>query len=313
MEKAICSVLSAKREAAATKSSKAITNVTAMRGHVMELSLLLGNVFVHGVEVSFAGDKPHMDGGSGERGWDPIVDGGASIELVELLRGVFDLRSASRSIALTIEEVADDLRRRVPNALMRRVHEVVVDVLHLPAALPLASAAAQDGSNLAMHDSRLQAADEQRGVKRRRQSSRSQGSDSFSSTECTSDADAFETDDDDGCDLPQAAPRPSKKVWDRNAPLLAYGEALEEPALASTGGARGEERLRNVTLPLLPLIPSAAASTLKVMEFVRAMFVDPVYVWKPQGSWTAVDKVAAVLRSNHFFFYLSPPCCARLP
>jgi len=62
----------------------------------------------------------------------------------------------------------------------------------------------------------------------------------------------------------------------------------------------GAERLLNLSLPLLPYIPSTAASALKVMEFVRAIVVDPAVVWAPQGSWVEVDELVAVLRSESF-------------
>lgn len=52
--------------------------------------------------------------------------------------------------------------------------------------------------------------------------------------------------------------------WEKNAPLLEYGEALGEPALGTTGGEIGVARLSTMSLPLLPHIPRTAASTLKV-------------------------------------------------
>lgn len=66
--KAIKRVLSAKREVAATASTKAITTITAMRGHVMAVSLLLGNVTVKGEEKSFAGATGHLEGNMSNRG-----------------------------------------------------------------------------------------------------------------------------------------------------------------------------------------------------------------------------------------------------
>lgn len=99
----------------------------------------------------------------------------------------------------------------------------------------------------------------------------------------------FASDTDDGFDLPRAPKKPTDDVWDRQAALLSYGEALGEPALATTGGVFGAERSQNLSLPLLPHIPSTAASALKVMEFARAVVVDPTVVWAPQGSWEAVD------------------------
>jgi len=56
LSKAIGSTLSTKKEVVATKSANANITVTSMRGHVMALALLLGNVVVDGVEKSFAGD-----------------------------------------------------------------------------------------------------------------------------------------------------------------------------------------------------------------------------------------------------------------
>jgi len=301
VSKAIGLVLSVKKEVVATKSSKAITTVTAMRGHVMALALLLGNVVVDGVDKSFAGDKPHMDGRSGERGWDPMVDGGASPELVAFLRGFFDVRTAARSIALTIEAAAAELRRRVPGALMRRVHALAVEVPPPPAIPPPASVVAGGGDGWSSRDATLQAGDEKRGRKRALHAvDRASGSASSSLSEFSSGSDVCSSEDDDGFDLPRPIPKPAEEVWERDAPLLAYAEALEEPALATTGGAKGAARLLNLSLPLLPHIPSTAASALKVMEFVRAVVVDPVVVWAPQGCWVAIDEVVAVLRSERF-------------
>jgi len=58
--KALGSLLSAKKEAASKKPAKDITTITAMRGHVIALSVLFGNIVVSGVERSFAGAKPHL-------------------------------------------------------------------------------------------------------------------------------------------------------------------------------------------------------------------------------------------------------------
>lgn len=77
-----------------------------------------------------------------------------------------------------------------------------------------------------------------------------------------------------------------------------YGEAFDEPALATTGGATGEERLQHLAFPLLAHIPHTAASTLKVMDFVRAVVFDPEFVWSPQVSSAAVEEVVSVLRSD---------------
>ena len=303
--KALGRVLSAKREGkAVTSGKKPITTVTAMRGHVMAVTLLLGNIAVGGEEKSFAGSRPHLDGTNKERGWDPIVDGGASVELVALLRGVFDVRRAARTLALTILDASYDLRRRVPPALMYRINELATDSTAAPAigrnALVEPPGGDGDGEGEVADDAGLREADAQRGQKRvRRTPVGSKKASSSSSCETASDGDVFASDD-DGFDLPPPVKKSAKVEWDKGAPLLSYGEALDEPALGTTGGVTGEERRLVMSLPLLPHVPGTAASMLKILEFVRAVTVDPAFVWAPQGSWAAVDAVLGVLRASEF-------------
>jgi len=87
---------------------------------------------------------------------------------------------------------------------------------------------------------------------------------------------------------------------ERDAPLLAYGEELDESALSTTGGVAGAARLRDMSFPLLPLIPCTAASTVKILDLVHAIVVDPAVVWAPQNSWVAVVAVIDVLLSVNF-------------
>jgi len=300
VSKAIGRVLTTKKKGGAAPSTKAITTVTSMRGHIMAVALLLGNVMVGGVEKSFAGSKGHLEDGVKNRGWDPMVDGGASKELVAFLRGAFDVRVAARSLALTVEGAPADLRRRVPAELMARVHALLVD-----AELPLAPAgptepAAHGGGESLLVDTDLLRVDAERGRMRARADDWGEA-DQGSSTDgaSSSDSDPFASDE-DGYVLPRAAEEPAEMEWDRDAPLLAYGEALDEPALGTTGGEAGAARLRNMSLPLLPHIPCTAASTLKILDFVRAVVVDPTFVWAPQKSWAAVDAVVDVLLSSEF-------------
>lgn len=226
--KAIGRVLSAKRNVAATASSKAITTITSLRGHVMAVTLLLGNVTIDGEEKSFAGDAPHLVGGSASRGWDPVIDGGASPELVAFLRGFFDLQTAARSLALTIVSAPADLRRRVPAALMQRVLALVADNDLLITAPPRVLAPDHDAADVCEADADLPGADAERGSKRARVKTASVTS-SSSADDYSSDTDVFASDTDDGFDLPRAPKKPTDDVWDRQAPLLSYGEALGEP------------------------------------------------------------------------------------
>jgi len=132
--KALGRLLSKKRKVGAAASNKSITTVTAMRGHIMALPMLSGNVTVGSVEMTFAGAMEHLEDGSSASGWDPMVDGGASKELVAFSRPVFDIRVAARSLAMPIEEAAADMRHRVPAELMARVHSL--DVQSRPPATP---------------------------------------------------------------------------------------------------------------------------------------------------------------------------------
>jgi len=303
VSKALGHVLSVKKKGLPDAPTKPITTVTAMRGHVMAVTLLLGNVVVGSTEKTFAGAKPHMEGGTAARGWDLIIDGGASEEVVDFLRGVFDVRPAARSLALTILAAAEDLRRRVPAELMARVTALVSDMPppvapDAPASLPpdLQGAVAQTKRDADLHE-----ADAERGrAKRLRREGKSVGdSGSSSSGASTSGSDVFASDE-DGFDLAPRIKEPTEVEWDKDAPLLKYGEALEEPALGTTGGTIGAERLLNLSLPLQAHIPGTAASTLKILEFVRAILVDPVFVWAPQGSWAAVDAVLEALNAQRF-------------
>lgn len=300
VSKAIGRVLSCKRDVEAAAWTKAITTITALRGHFMGVSLLLCNVVVDGLEKSFAGDIPHMKGGSSGRGWDPAVDGGASPQLVAFQRGVFDVQTAARSLALKIESAPTDLRHRVPSLLMLRVNALVAEEGPVPVDSSTNKAVEGAAVHVVAADADLLDADAERGRKRSRVVYASADSSASSAAECSSETDVFASGDDDGFDLPRAVKQPADPVRERDAPLLCYEEALGEPALATTGGRAGADRMRNLSLPLLPHIPGTAASTLKIMEFVRAIVVDPAFVWAPKGSWEAVGTMLAVLRSEDF-------------
>jgi len=226
------------------------------------------------------------------------------VELLASLRGVFDVRTAARSIALTIEAAASDFRRRVPVALMRRVHELVIDLPPPPLVAPCVASPlpslVDPGAHGSRGDATQPAVEVRRGRKRDRATDTPQRSNSSSSGEAGSGADDFSSDDDDGYDLQRHIPKTPNIVWERDAPLLAYGEALEEPALASTGASAGEQRKLHLSLPLLPHSPSTSASALKFMEFFRAVVVDPIAVWGPQSSWVTVDELVELLRSADF-------------
>lgn len=84
---------------------------------------------------------------------------------------------------------------------------------------------------------------------------------------------------------------PPVNTWDSHSPLLSYAERFSEPALADTGGASSGARIRALVLPLRAGIPGTAASALKVMDFVRAVVVDPFTVWAPCNNWAPIEAV----------------------
>jgi len=177
---------------------------------------------------------------SKERGWDRIVDGGATVELVVLLRGLFDVRCAAKKLDLTILDGSEDLRRRVPAALMHRINDLATDAKTGPAVnrdwLVYPSGGDDGGEREGGDDAGLREADAQRGQKRlRRTTVRSEKVNSSSSCENASDGDELASED-DGLDLPPPVKKLAKVEKDKGAPLLCYGEALDEPALGTASG-----------------------------------------------------------------------------
>lgn len=298
--RAIGCVLSAQRDVKGTASTKAIKTITAMRGHVIAVALLLGNITVDGVKKNFDGDKTHLEGGTTTRGWDPAGNGGAAPSLVALFRKIFDWRVAARSLALAIESVPDDLSHRVPGALMNRVHAVVADIA--PPCGTSASVVTADYAvaGASVGDDDLRNADTKRGRKRYSRTAAASSSSSSSEEGRSGGTDATVSEDDDGFYMPRAAQKPSDAVWEREVPLLSNREALGEPALASTGGGCGAGRLQTWSLPLQPHVPSTAASALKLMPLMRAIVADATLEWAPQVSQEAVDALVVVLRSKDF-------------
>ena len=154
------------------------------------------------------------------------------------------MRHDAKSLALTILDASHDLRRRVPAALMARVNQLVLYAAPPTAAgepgcvAPTFGDGGGDGD--VGDDAELHDADAERGRKRvRRTAIRSTETGSFSSSDTTSDGDVFASEDDD-FDIPPPVKIPVQVEWDKRAPQLSYGEVLDEPALATTGGVTGE-------------------------------------------------------------------------
>lgn len=71
--------------------------------------------------------------------------------------------------------------------------------------------------------------------------------------------------------------------------------ALDEPALADTGGALCDRLQLASKVRLHPDIPCTVNGAAKVIEFVRALCAEPIFVWCQNGDWGAVDALANVL------------------
>lgn len=75
-------------------SSKTVTTVSGIRGYVMAVAALLGDVEIDGKVESFAGATKHGHTASSTgRGWCPSIDGGVRRELMVFLRRFFSATS----------------------------------------------------------------------------------------------------------------------------------------------------------------------------------------------------------------------------
>lgn len=108
------SVLSVASTEHETARQKAVQNLTAVRGHVISLSVLDGDVVVPGEENNLAGTTQHESGLSRARGWDPVVDGGVHPAVQVFTRELFQCRRASTKVALTLAGASETLRRKIP-------------------------------------------------------------------------------------------------------------------------------------------------------------------------------------------------------
>jgi len=327
--KALGSVLNTASKAAAG-SSKTVTTVTSMRGYVMAVSTLLGNVSVDGREVSFAGSERHGTSAStAGRGWCPTVDGGVRPALATFLRRFFRCELVARSLCTQVVAASFDLFRRVPEPLMTRIQVVVrarpAEVGPAPNTAVAEAEAAEmggptaaasrpptasvgdggGGANPMAVDAKAELGHPgqlppglQRPLPAGSIDVGVRGADSDESEVEESDEELTSADDRVSVDGESfAAPR---KYWDTFAPLARFAELFTEPALADTGGAKGTSLEADMLFRLQPSIPTTAAATLKVVDFVRAVTVDPFVVWAPDGDWSAIDALINVLSSDGF-------------
>lgn len=290
-DEALAKALGGAMSSAISSTRNNITTITAMRGSVMAFVVLTGYVRVNGQETTFAGSALPKNSGRNERGWDPVKDGGIRIELIEFLRWFFMCRRGARAVAMDIIGAPVDLRRRVPSALMESVHAAAAD-------LSDDSAEVAGGVDSPSIDGDAVAANVI-------------GDGAAADAEVD---DAWATDGDDS-DSGEAGGvqgaldeefgvvrqyQPPAREWDDDAPLLSYAQRFAEPALADTGGTSAATRVRQLVFPLREGVPGTAASALKVLDFTRAVVVDPFTVWAPGGNWSAIEAVFFCLLDDDF-------------
>jgi len=105
---------------------------------------------------------------------------------------------------------------------------------------------------------------------------------------------------DDRVSIDGESPAAPHRYWDSFAPLVRFAELFTEPALADTGGEKGTMLEADMLFRLHSSIPTTSAATLKVVDFVRAVAVDPCFVWAPDGDWGAIDALVEVLGIDDF-------------
>lgn len=119
------SVFSVARTDHETVVASTVKTLTAVRAHVMAISVLIGYLQIDGVVHRFSGPTAHFEGRSANRGWDPVVDGGADVALVDFVRVVFRCGRAARKLALTLAGASATLRAKVPPQLMQRAVNII--------------------------------------------------------------------------------------------------------------------------------------------------------------------------------------------
>lgn len=320
--KALGSILKVSKSESA--KDKSVTTITALRGWVMAVRVLWGD--------PPDPDKPELSKNTkkstpaGERGWDAAADGGVRPELTHFLGKVFCCCPVARELCIEIAGASADLRRRIPQDLRQRILGMVahdpnddVDGAAVePARVRRQERAAFDGT-AHVDGARSAVAGELTdqaavgltvGPAFPDSSNDNDGSDgSEASTEMEDSDDELTSADDRISVTGEAGDDEPGGVWDKSAPLLHYAELFKERALADSGGAAEEQAEQDRVLRLQPSIPTTAAASHNIINFVRAVAVDPFTLWAPGGKWDAVNALIETLDSP---FYTSEALAAVL-
>ncbi|KAK1859160.1 hypothetical protein I4F81_001757 [Pyropia yezoensis] len=294
-------------------SAKTITNISSMRGHVMGVGALLDEP---PPPVTESVDVEEKKQSTAKRGWCPVQDGGAARAFFIFFQRFFRCDILARALCVQIAAANGDMRRRVPARHMTRVSNILSANVIEPAVViaagetqkellrrtpdvPLTTQEHHDTSAGAGKVSREGAAlaatagaKDIPGAAKEGPSSLDGRSDSealFASEQSGDESSSCERLSEEE-ESPGTAP-----YWDSFAPLVRFAELLSEPALADTGGEKGVKLNDEMMFRLQADIPTTAAATLKIADFVRALTVDPFVVWAPGGQRAAVDAIVEEL------------------
>eukprot|EP00168_Porphyra_purpurea_P009753 TRINITY_DN2392_c0_g1_i7.p1 TRINITY_DN2392_c0_g1~~TRINITY_DN2392_c0_g1_i7.p1 ORF type:complete len:541 (+),score=79.17 TRINITY_DN2392_c0_g1_i7:2286-3908(+) len=243
--RALGSVLSTATTEHEAIRAASVQTLSAVRGHVIALAVLAGDVVVPGGQTNFAGELPFVSGRGGVRGFDPEQDGGVHPALIDFFRELFRCGRAARKVALAILSATREWRAKIPGPLMERVKSII----------------------------------------------------SVGDADSDSDVEA-----DRGAGIAEGVAVASETA----APLM-HRQQLSEllravagPILADAGGTAGEARRKRALLRPSISIAATAGSADRLVDFARAVAVDPVVVWAPAGDWTAVSQIVTALSAEPF-------------
>lgn len=194
---------------------KVVQTLSAVRGHLIALAVLDGDIQTPGEANNLAGATPYTSGLSRSLGWDLVVDGGVHPAVIDFTGELFLCGRAAQKVALNVAGASDNLRRKIPSNLMDRMNALIA-----------------------------------RGTGDERGDSDGGGGDEQPSLHNAS----------------------------------AASRAVGDPSLLDGGGTAGQARRDGALMRIIPAIPSTAATAAHLVEFLRAVGVDPVVVWALEGT-----------------------------
>lgn len=299
-------------------SAKTVTTLTAMRGYMIAVSTLLGNVARGGKEETFAGKKQHGRALASEKCFCRLVNGGVRSAMITFLQRFFRCELVARSLCIQMVAANADLFRRMPAPLQSRVkdflraHAAVVHPLGgtanaspPPPERPTEKCGSDHSGSMAPAKPAADAGAPAAGRPTVNGLKFNPDNDEWGADWPENVSEVEESDDeltsaDERWPVADESPEEAHPYWSSLAPLVRYAELFTEPALADTGGKKGTKLEADMLFRLQPEIPTTAAATIKVSNFVRALAVDPYVLWAPEGDWGAIYALLEVLNKSSF-------------